>query len=63
MVFADRPPSPRVRDGGIHRQNESVDLRALLVRPPGIASAVLGYYFNNQYLAEYTPPGGLHNFI
>mgnify|MGYP003388167666 CR=1 FL=1 len=24
---------------------------------------VTGYYFNNQYVAEYAPPGGLHNFI
>jgi hypothetical protein len=30
----------------------------------GIASIVLGYYFNNQYVAEYAPSGGgLHNFI
>lgn len=29
----------------------------------GIASVVLGYYFNNQYVAEYAPPGGMHNFI
>ena len=29
----------------------------------GIASVVLGCYFNNQYVAEYAPPGGLHNFI
>jgi hypothetical protein len=29
----------------------------------GIASVVLGYYFNNQYVAEYAPAGGLHNFI
>ncbi len=26
-------------------------------------SVVLGYYFNNQFVAEYAPPGGLHNFI
>lgn len=29
----------------------------------GIASVVLGYYFNNQFVAEYAPGGGLHNFI
>ena len=29
----------------------------------GIASIALGYYFNNQYVQEYAPPGGLHNFI
>lgn len=30
----------------------------------GIAGLVLGYYFNNQYVAEYAPAGGgLHNFI
>jgi hypothetical protein len=29
----------------------------------GIASVVLGYYFNNQYVAQYAPHGGLHNFI
>ncbi|WP_422744715.1 DUF2834 domain-containing protein [Mycobacterium sp. WMMD1722] len=29
----------------------------------GVASIVLGYYFNNQFVAEYAPPGGLHNFI
>ncbi len=29
----------------------------------GLASIVLGYYFNNQYVAEYAPHGGMHNFI
>ncbi|MGV0793066.1 DUF2834 domain-containing protein [Mycolicibacterium sp. XJ1819] len=29
----------------------------------GVASVVLGYYFNNQFVAEYAPAGGLHNFI
>lgn len=29
----------------------------------GIASIVLGYYFNNQYVEQYAPPGGFHNFI
>ena len=29
----------------------------------GIASIVLGYYFNNKYVAEYAPSGGMHNFI
>jgi uncharacterized protein DUF2834 len=29
----------------------------------GIASIVLGYYFNNQYVHEYAPHGGFHNFI
>lgn len=29
----------------------------------GVASIILGYYFNNQFVAEYAPPGGLHNFI
>src|SRR5512139_601928 len=29
----------------------------------GIASVLLGYYFNNQYVLEYAPHGGLHNFI
>jgi len=30
----------------------------------GIASVILGYYFNNQFVAEYAPAGGgLHNFI
>jgi hypothetical protein len=30
----------------------------------GVAGLVLGYYFNNQYVAEYAPTGGgLHNFI
>jgi hypothetical protein len=29
----------------------------------GLASIVLGYYFNNQYVAEYAPHGGFHNFI
>ncbi|RAV08573.1 hypothetical protein DQP55_18985 [Mycolicibacterium sp. GF69] len=29
----------------------------------GIASVLLGYYFNNQFVAEYAPAGGLHNFI
>jgi hypothetical protein len=29
----------------------------------GIGSVVLGYYFNNQYVAEYAPAGGMHNFI
>jgi hypothetical protein len=29
----------------------------------GVASVVLGYWFNNQFVAEYAPPGGLHNFI
>ena len=29
----------------------------------GIASVVLGYYFNNQYVQEYAPAGGMHNFI
>ena len=29
----------------------------------GVASIVLGYYFNNQYVQEYAPPGGMHNFI
>jgi hypothetical protein len=29
----------------------------------GIASIVLGYYFNNQFVQEYAPAGGLHNFV
>jgi len=29
----------------------------------GIASVLLGYYFNNEYVAAYAPHGGLHNFI
>lgn len=29
----------------------------------GIASIVLGYYFNTAYVEQYAPPGGLHNFI
>ena len=29
----------------------------------GIASVILGYYFNNSYVAEYAPAGGAHNFI
>jgi hypothetical protein len=29
----------------------------------GVASIVLGYYFNNQYVEQYAPPGGLHNFV
>lgn len=29
----------------------------------GVVSVILGYYFNNQFVAEYAPPGGLHNFI
>lgn len=29
----------------------------------GVASVVLGYYFNNQFVADYAPAGGLHNFI
>ncbi|MCV7280608.1 DUF2834 domain-containing protein [Mycolicibacterium flavescens] len=29
----------------------------------GVASVVLGYYFNHQFVAEYAPAGGLHNFI
>jgi Terpene cyclase DEP1 len=29
----------------------------------GVASVVLGYYFNNQFVAEYAPAGGMHNFI
>ncbi len=29
----------------------------------GIASIVLGYYFNNQYVQQYAPHGGFHNFI
>jgi hypothetical protein len=29
----------------------------------GVASIVLGYYFNNQYIEEYAPAGGMHNFI
>jgi hypothetical protein len=29
----------------------------------GVASVVLGYYFNNEYVQAYAPPGGMHNFI
>ncbi|MBO0680181.1 DUF2834 domain-containing protein [Mycolicibacterium sp. S2-37] len=29
----------------------------------GVASIALGYYFNNQFVQEYAPAGGLHNFI
>jgi Terpene cyclase DEP1 len=29
----------------------------------GVASVMLGYYFNNQYVAEYAPSGGVHNFM
>ncbi|UUO02638.1 DUF2834 domain-containing protein [Mycolicibacterium novocastrense] len=29
----------------------------------GVASVILGYYFNNQFVAEYAPTGGLHNFV
>lgn len=29
----------------------------------GVASIVLGYYFNNAYVEQYAPPGGLHNFV
>ena len=29
----------------------------------GIAGLVLGYYFNNQYVHEYAPTQGMHNFI
>ncbi|KUI32877.1 hypothetical protein AU196_11175 [Mycobacterium sp. IS-1742] len=29
----------------------------------GIASIALGYYFNNQYVEQYAPSDGLHNFI
>nr|WP_090342664.1 DUF2834 domain-containing protein [Mycolicibacterium malmesburyense]CRL73196.1 hypothetical protein CPGR_02625 [Mycolicibacterium malmesburyense] len=29
----------------------------------GVASVILGYYFNNQFVAEYAPAGGLHNFV
>jgi hypothetical protein len=29
----------------------------------GVASIVLGYYFNNQYVEQYAPAGGLHNFV
>ena len=29
----------------------------------GVASVVLGYYFNNEYVQEYAPSGGMHNFI
>jgi hypothetical protein len=29
----------------------------------GVASIVLGYYFNNLYVEQYAPAGGLHNFV
>jgi Terpene cyclase DEP1 len=29
----------------------------------GLASVVLGYYFNNEYVQAYAPSGGMHNFI
>lgn len=29
----------------------------------GIASVVLGYYFNHQYVEQYAPADGLHNFV
>lgn len=29
----------------------------------GIASVILGYYFNNVYVGEYAPTGGVHNFL
>ena len=50
-VFARYPSGPRVT--GLE----------LFYYAAGIASVVLGYYFNNQFVAEYAPAGGLHNFI
>jgi hypothetical protein len=29
----------------------------------GVASIALGYYFNNQFVEQYAPHGGLHNFV
>lgn len=29
----------------------------------GVASIVLGYYFNHEFVQEYAPAGGLHNFV
>ena len=50
-IFARFPSGPRVSK------------LELFYYVAGIASVALGYYFNNQYIAEYAPAGGLHNFI